>query len=80
MSEQTRFPVTETSIKNIENAFTYHEPNASKQERYIVIREKAKELALLINTCVVDSREKSLALTTLQTSVMWANVGIACNI
>lgn len=65
--------------KQIERAFTYHKPKEDQPERYVAIREKAKELALLIDDCCPDSREKSLAFTNLEQSVMWANASIARN-
>ena len=46
---------------------------------YTEIREKAKELAYLIDSTCPDSREKSLAMTKLEECVMWANAGIARN-
>lgn len=39
----------------------------------------AKELAHLINKNAPESREKSLAFTSLQQTVMWANAAIAIN-
>ena len=63
----------------IDTAFTYHAPKDGQPAKYQVIREKAKELAYLIDDLVPDSREKSLALTKLEESVMWANAGIAQN-
>ena len=63
----------------IENAFTYHEPQPGQPEKYEAIREKAKELAYLIDELVPDSREKSLAMTKLEECSMWANAGIARN-
>ena len=59
--------------------FTYHAPNPGQPEKYVAIREKAKELALLINDLVPDSREKSIAITQLETCTFWANAGIARN-
>ena len=64
---------------DFENAYTYHAPKANQPARYVAIREKAKELALLIEQCCPDSREKSLAFTNLEQSVMWANASIARN-
>lgn len=64
---------------NIENIFTYHTPKGSQTERYVAIRNKAKELAELIEDCCPDSREKSLACTNLEQAVMWANASIARN-
>ena len=66
-------------MDKIENAFTYHAPKHGQPEKYQTIREKAKELAYLIDELVPDSREKSLAQTKLEESVMWANAGIARN-
>ena len=63
----------------IEHAFTYHAPKAGQPEKYQAIREKAKELAYLIKDLVPDSREQSLAMTTLEECTMWANAGIARN-
>ncbi len=65
--------------RQIENAFTYHAPKGDQAERYTALREKGKELALLmVETCPV-SRELSLALTNLEDSIMWANASIARN-
>lgn len=68
-------------IKNpqIENNFKYHSPKEGQPEKYNAIREKAKELAYLIDAECPNSREKSVALTNLETSVMWANASIARN-
>lgn len=63
----------------IEKAFTYYPPKPGQPERYVNIRDKAKELALLIDDYVPDSREKSVAMTNLEQVVMWANAGIARN-
>lgn len=63
----------------IERDFTYHTPKADQPERYTQIRDKAKELALLIADTTPQSREQSLALTQLEQAVFWANAGIARN-
>lgn len=63
--------------EHIENAFTYHAPKDGQPEKYQAIREKAKELAYLIDELVPNSREKSLAQTNLEQAAMWANAGIA---
>lgn len=63
--------------ESIENAFSYHPPRPGDEELYQAIREKGKELAVLIENYVPDSREKSLARTNLEQAVMWANAGIA---
>lgn len=63
----------------IENNFMYHTPKEGQVEKYEVIRSKAKELAYLIDDTCPGSREKSLAMTNLEESVMWANASIARN-
>ncbi|WP_419877727.1 DUF7681 family protein [Brevibacillus centrosporus] len=63
----------------IENNFKYHSPKPGQPEKYTVLREKAKELAYLIEEQCPNSREKSLAITNLEQSVMWANASIARN-
>ena len=63
----------------IDNAFTYHAPKEGQPAKYQTIREKAKELAYLVDELVPASREQSLAITKLEECVMWANAGIARN-
>jgi len=48
-------------------------------EKYQAIRDKAKELAYLVDDLVPQSREQSLAMTKLEECVMHANAGIARN-
>lgn len=69
----------EKTTQQIENNFKYHSPKEGQPEKYTAVREKAKELAHLINEICPDSREKSLAFTNLEESVMWANASIARN-
>lgn len=63
--------------KEIECRFTYHAPQPGQPEIYKQIRDKAKELAELINMTCPVSREQSLAFTAIEEAVMWANAGIA---
>lgn len=63
----------------IENNFSYHAPKTGQPKIYEAIREKAKELAYLIDSQVPNSREKSLAMTNLEQAVFWANAGVARN-
>ena len=66
-------------MKDLDNIYTYHSPKPGQPERYQAIREKAKELAVLIDGTCPDSREKSIANTRLEEAVMWANASIARN-
>ena len=65
--------------EQIENNFKYHAPKEGQQEKYQSLRAKAKELAYLIEELCPGSREKSLAMTKLEESVMWANASVARN-
>jgi len=71
---------TENTINpKIETNFTYHAPKPGQPEKYEQIRAKAKELAYLITELTPSSREQSLAMTELESSVFWANAAIARN-
>lgn len=65
--------------EQIEKNFKYHAPKEGQPEKYVSIRDKAKQLAELVDELCPDSREKSLALTKIEEAVMWANAGIARN-
>ena len=70
----------EPTLKNqFDGVFRYHEPQDDQIERYLAIRDKARELAYLIGNHTPPSREQSLALTHLQECVMFANAAIAVN-
>ena len=64
---------------NIEKNFTYHPPKGDQPERYVRIREQAKDFAAVIESMCPSSRERSLAFTKLEECVMWANAAIARN-
>jgi hypothetical protein len=63
--------------EEIERNFTYHPPGPGQPETYTRLRGKAKELAYLIAELCPAGRERSLALTQLETAVMWANAAVA---
>jgi hypothetical protein len=69
----------EDQVTQIERNFTYHAPKPGQPERYTLLREKAKELAMLIVEQTPRSREQSLALTHVEDASMWANAAIARN-
>lgn len=71
-------PINQTPVNpDLENRFTYHAPKPGQAEIYTAIREKAKELAYLIEASCPVSREKSLAVTKLEEAVFWANASVA---
>ena len=63
----------------LDNDFKYHAPKEGQSERYVAIRDKAKELAIVIIENSPMSREQSVALTELDHVVMMANAAIARN-
>lgn len=63
----------------LENNFTYHPPREGQAARYGELRDEAKKLAARILDLCPESRERSLALTELETSIFWANAAIARN-
>lgn len=66
-----------TSKEQIENNFQYHAPKMGQPEKYNQLREKAKELAYLVNELCPNSRERSLSITKIEEASMWANAAIA---
>lgn len=67
--------MTETELDNF---FMYHQPQGTQQERYVAIRDKAKELAYLINQLTPASPDQTAAIRKLRECVMTANAAIAC--
>lgn len=65
--------------EQLENNFKYHTPVEGQPKKYEQLREKAKELAYLIDELCPKSREQALAITKLEESSMWANAAIARN-
>lgn len=65
--------------EQIDRNFVYYPPKAGQPEKYTDLRNKAKELANMIDEYAVNCREKALALTKLEECVMWANAAIARN-
>lgn len=73
------YPITHRVQSQIDKTFVYHPPHADQPMRYVAIREKARELALLIARSSPESREQSNALTRLEEAVAHANAAIARN-
>lgn len=63
----------------LDKAFTYHAPKADQPEKYTALRHQAKDLARSIILSSPSSRERALAITNLEQSIMWANAAIARN-
>ena len=77
--DMPKYVMTAEEEERIQKDFSYHPPKGDQQERYIEIRNVAKELAeVLLGDCP-PSRERSLAMTNIEQAVMWANAAIARN-
>lgn len=61
----------------IEQLFTYHAPDEVQKQHYAHIREKAMELARLIDVCCPESPDRTAAIRKLRECVMTANAAIA---
>lgn len=77
--EAPMYEVSEDRKKQLDSSFTYHSPKGNQPERYVLLRDQAKSLAMLIVENVPPGREQSSAITKLEEAIMWANKGIACN-
>jgi hypothetical protein len=62
---------------DIENIFTYHAPKGDQPQRYQVIRDAAKTLALVIVANTQSSADQTAAIRLLRECVMTANASIA---
>lgn len=71
------YPVPSKVALQIENNFKYHSPQAGQPERYVLIRNAARDLATLIAENTPPSREQALAITNLEQVTFWANAAIA---
>lgn len=73
------YEIDHKTFKMIENNFSYHGPKEDQPDRYVSIRDRAKDLAYHIVKNTPPSREQSLALTNLEQAIFWANAAIARN-
>lgn len=64
--------------EQLDNWFVYHAPKPGQQERYVAIRDKAKELAELIVASTPESADQTAAVRKLREAVFTANAAIAC--
>ena len=63
----------------LERDFVYHAPKPDQIPRYQQIRDAGKDFARLLLTLCPPSRERSVALTHLETACFAANASIARN-
>lgn len=59
--------------------FAYHKPGPEGLEKITRLREAFSELSALIQRVCPDSREKSVSITNLETTAMWAIKAVVIN-
>ena len=62
----------------LDNWFTYHAPKEGDQERYVAIRNAAKEFAAVIVTNTIPCADQTAAIRLVRQAAMTANQSIAC--
>ncbi len=67
------------SDEEVESRFHYHAPSGDGVKRHALLSQSYVNLAHLINTVLPNGREKSLAMTELETSKFWASAAVARN-
>lgn len=66
------------SPEELRGRFAYHRPsNEGVVKAHEKVRELCCNLALALNEGLPESREKSLALTAAQETMLWSNAAIA---
>jgi hypothetical protein len=63
---------------DIENWFTHHAPAGNQPARYVALRDKARELALLIFELAPKGADQTASIRKLREAIMTANAAIAC--
>lgn len=63
----------------MKKTFAYHKPSAAGLEKITKLREAFSALHDTITAIAPDSREKSVAITNLETTAMWAIKAVVCN-
>ena len=65
-------------VADLENWFMYHPPTQGQQERYVRIREHAKEFAKVLLECTPAGPDQEAAIRKVREAVMTSNAAIAC--
>lgn len=69
----------ECGSSRVDKTFAYHKPGNTGVERIQRIREAYSDLKRAIEAQCPPSRERSVAITELETSAMWATKAIVVN-
>jgi len=72
MTYEANEDVDQVLLDRLDNSLTNHTPDREQIERIEAIRDAGKDMAKVIASYCPDSRERSLAATHLEETVMWA--------
>lgn len=65
--------------KPMKKTYAYHKPSTAGIEKIATLRRAFSDLHDLIEATAPASREKSVVLTNLETTAMWAIKAVVCN-
>lgn len=65
------------SRADIDDRFDYHAPTPERVAIHEAVREACRQLAHTLDARLPEGREKALALTSVEQSLLWANAAIA---
>jgi hypothetical protein len=63
----------------MKKTYAYHKPSVDGLTKISVLRQAFSKLHDLIEETAPNSRERSVALTNLETTAMWAIKAVVCN-
>lgn len=63
----------------VKKTYAYHKPSAEGLDKISQLREAFSRMHNIIEELAPNSREKSVALTNLETTAMWAIKAVVCN-
>jgi uncharacterized coiled-coil DUF342 family protein len=63
----------------VKKTYAYHKPSAEGLKKITELRQAFSDLHDQIEELAPQSREKSVALTNLETTAMWAIKSVVCN-
>lgn len=69
----------EAAVRHIDKPFAYHKPSDDGMKRITVLREQFSTVKLTIEATCPASRERSVAITELETAAMWAIKAVVFN-
>lgn len=71
--------LTHDEMADLDRRLSYHPPHGDQAQRYGALRGAFKGVGSLMMQMCPQSRELSVALTHLETALMWSNAAIARN-